>query len=186
MDISKFVTLGEDGNIKIDENAFKSEFDSAISKAVEKNKVKVEAEVSAKVRKQLEEEAKMSAEEKLSKEKEKLQKERVEFEKSIAQAKSEIAREKAKTKIPDGLFDNETLEQILLMVNNEEDISKVDKLVSSFNSKIEDAKNKVREEYTAGTPSPNNGGTTITGDAGANFIKNAAHNPGGVTAFTKK
>ena len=186
MDISKFVTLGEDGKIKIDSSGFQSELDSVISKAVEKNKAKVETEVTAKVKEQLEAEAKLSAEEKLAKEKQKLEQDRANFEKDMSKAKAEIAREKAKAKIPSDLFDEDTLSQILLMVNTEEDIQKVDKLVSSFNTKIENAKSKVREEYTAGTPNPNGNGTPSTGNAGADYAKNANNKQGGVTAFTKK
>lgn len=185
MDISKFVTIGEDGKAKIDTSAFQSEFDSEVSRAVEKNKTKVVAELTSKIKKELEEEAKLSAEEKLKKDREAFEAQKADFEALIAKSKADIAREKAKSKIPTDVFDDETVGQLLSIVNSEEDIPKIEKFVASMNKKIETAKQEVVQQYTAGTPSPQNGGADGESYA-AKFAKNAnsGTKTGGVTAFT--
>ena len=90
MDISKFVTVGEDGKLQIDNKAFESAFDSEISKAVEKNK---NGKLRDEIRRELEEEAKLSADQKL-------QKEREEFEAFKLKSLVELNQAKAKAKCP--------------------------------------------------------------------------------------
>lgn len=69
IDISNYATIGEDGKIKFDTAAFdaelQSEMDRARTQASETATKNAEKNLSAKIRKELEEEAKMTAEEKL-------------------------------------------------------------------------------------------------------------------------
>lgn len=136
MDISKYVTIGEDGKVKIDEKAFQSEFDSEIHKAVETNK---NGKLKDEIRKELEEEAKLSAEEKLKKEKE-------EFEAFKKQSMVELNQTKAKAKLEGKGFSDKEIEFILKTVSDEDDsLSTLDDLITERGTLIEKNKKEALE-----------------------------------------
>lgn len=149
MDISKFVTVGEDGKPVIDNNAFQSEFDNAIRNAVEKNK---NGKLRDEIRKELEEEAKMSADQKL-------QKEREEFEAFKLKSLVELNQAKAKAKLEGKNFSDAELNFILNTITDKEDsLATLDVLIAERATLIENNRKKAIEELQSqqekSNPSP--------------------------------
>lgn len=166
MDLEKYVTLGEDGKLKFDNNAFTADLDrektSAINTYSANNSKKVEEEI----RKKLEEEAKLSAEEKLKAEREA-------FEAEKAQTYKEIAQSKAKSKLENSsLFAQDEVEAYLELVSNDDDIAKIDKLISARTKFNTDYEKALKEKFTAETPNPASGNANgDADDAGARAAK---------------
>lgn len=121
MDIKKYVKLNESGEIEFDEKGFESEFDSAISKAVNKY---ANGKGKEEIRKQLEEEAKLSVEEKLKQEKE-------EFEKYKLEETIKLNQAKAKARLENKGFSEAEVNFILSTVGNDEQksLSTIDTLI---------------------------------------------------------
>ena len=146
MDISKFVTVGEDGKLQIDNKAFESAFDSEISKAVEKNK---NGKLRDEIRRELEEEAKLSADQKL-------QKEREEFEAFKLKSLVELNQAKAKAKLEGKNFSEAELNFILNTITDKEDsLATLDVLITERASLIENNRKKAIEELQAQQESSN-------------------------------
>lgn len=137
MDISKFVTVGEDGGLNIDNDGFQREFDSTIRNAVEKNK---NGKLKEEIRKELEEEAKLSAEQKL-------QKDREEFEALKLKSLIEINQAKAKAKLDGKGFSEKEITFILNSVSDKEDsLLMIDDLVAERNNLINENRKRAIEE----------------------------------------
>ena len=113
MDIKKFVKLNDKGEIEFDEKGFESEYDSAISKAVDKY---ANGKGKEEIRKQLEEEAKLSAEEKLKQE-------RAKFEEYKLQETIKLNQAKAAAKLDNKIFAQEEIDFYLSTVNADEEKS---------------------------------------------------------------
>lgn len=137
MDIRQFVKLNEDGEIEFDEKGFKSEYDSEVYKAVDKYK---NGKGRDEIRRQLEEEAKLTAEQKLKAERE-------EFEAYRQKTKIELNQAKARTKFDDKLFAQEEIDFILSTVNDDEEasLSKIDTLINARKKFIEESQKNTIE-----------------------------------------
>lgn len=150
MDIKKYVKLNENGEIEFDEKGFNSEYDSAISKAVDKY---ANGKGREEIRKQLEEEAKLTAEEKLKQERETFEKYRLEETIKLNQAK-------ARTKLDDKLFSKEEIEFILGTVNVDEEksLTAIDTLVNARKKFIDDTQKSAIEnlQKQQQQPTPSN------------------------------
>jgi (p)ppGpp synthase/HD superfamily hydrolase len=163
MDISKFISVGEDGKQVIDTKGFQSEFDAEISKAVAKNESGATRE---KIRKELEAEAKLSADEKLKKERE-------EFETFVKTSKVELNKEKAKAKFTGKNFTAKEQEIFLAQINSDEtSLGIVDEIIKERETVLTDVKKKAIESLQAGqqaqkpstnTPNPTAGNNEQTG-----------------------
>lgn len=131
MDIKQFVKLNENGEIEFDEKGFKSEYDSEVYKAVDKYK---NGKGRDEIRRELEQEAKLTAEEKLKAERE-------EFEAYRQKTKIELNQAKARTKFDDKLFSQEEIEFILSTVNDNEEasLSKIDSLIAARKKFVEES-----------------------------------------------
>lgn len=153
MDISKFVSVGEDGKIVVDNSAFQSEFDNAIRSAVEKNKT---GKLREEIKKELEEEAKLSAEQKL-------QKEREEFEAFKLKSLVELNQAKAKAKLEGQNFSEKEVEFILnTITDNETSLTSLDNLISDRKTYLEKQKTDLmnslqsQQENAKSNPQDNN------------------------------
>lgn len=137
MDIQKYVSTGEDGSVSINKELFQSELDAEISRAVEKYR---NGKGKDEIKKQLEEEARLTAEEKLKQE-------RTDFEQYMLQAKTELAQAKAKAKMEGKGFTDKELEFILSTVSADEETSlaKIDELIAEREQVIAQTQKKAIE-----------------------------------------
>lgn len=142
MDIQKFVGTNEDGTVKIDKDGFQSALDAEISKAVEKFK---NGKGRDEIRKQLEEEAKLSAEEKLKQE-------RDEFEKYKLQSKIELNQAKAKARLEGKGFTDKETTFILSTINDDEEksLASIDELIKEREQVIANTKKSAIEGLQSG------------------------------------
>lgn len=142
MDIQKFVGTNEDGTVKIDKDGFQSALDAEISKAVEKFK---NGKGRDEIRKQLEEEAKLSAEEKLKQE-------RDEFEKYKLQSKIELNQAKAKARLEGKGFTDKETAFILSTINDDEEksLASIDELIKEREQVIANTKKSAIEGLQSG------------------------------------
>lgn len=131
MDIEKFVKLNDAGEIDIDKDAIDSMFTAEVNRAVEKYR---NGKGKDEIRKQLEEEAKLTAEQKLKAERE-------EFEAYRQKTKIELNQAKARTKFDDKLFSQEEIDFILSTVNDNEEtsLSKIDSLITARKKFVEES-----------------------------------------------
>lgn len=152
LDISKFVTVDENGKAVIDKEAYQSAYDAELRKSLDTNSENTRKKLEAELKNKLEEEAKLSAEEKLNKRVE-------EFETSMAQRLKDFARTQAKAKMASAEIGEEEIETYLELVNSEDDIAKIDKLIETRKKTQEDLKKKWQEELVEKQPNPsgNNG-----------------------------
>lgn len=165
LDISKFVTVNEEGKAVIDTEAYKSAYDAELRKSLDTNSENTKKKVEAEIRKQLEEEAKLSAEEKLKKDRE-------DFESSMAKRLKDFAQTQAKTKMKIAEIGDEEITTYLELVNSEEDIAKIDKLIETRKKAQEDLKKKWQEEIVNNQPNPNgNNGSTGEKSFGAQMAE---------------
>lgn len=167
MDLEKYVTLGEDGKLKFDNNAFTADLDREKSSAINTYSANNSKKVEEEIRKKLEEEAKLTAEEKLKADREA-------FEAEKAQAYKDLARVKAKSKLENSsLFAKDEVEAYLELVSNDEDISKIDKLITARTKFNADYEKTLKEKFTAETPNPASGNNSdsANGDVGAQYAK---------------
>lgn len=134
MDIKKFVRLNDKGELEFDESGFQSGLDAEISRAVDKY---AKGKGKDEIRKQLEEEAKLYAEEKLKAEKE-------EFEKYKQSETVKIIRAKAQAKLDNKGFSEKEVEFILNTVNSDEEqsLKNVDTLVEERTKFLADTQRK--------------------------------------------
>lgn len=152
LDISKFVTVDEEGKAVIDTEAYKSAYDAELRKSLDTNSENTKKKLEAEIRKTLEEEAKLSAEEKLKKDRE-------DFEASMAKRLKDFAQTQAKSKMTLAEIGEDEINTYLELVNSEEDIAKIDRLIETRKKAQEDLKKKWQEELVNQQPSPsgNNG-----------------------------
>lgn len=138
MDIKQFVKLNDNGEIEFDEKGFKSEYDSEVYKAVDKYK---NGKGRDEIRRELEQEAKLTAEEKLKAE-------RDEFETYKQKTKIELNQAKARTKFDDKLFAQEEIDFYLASVSDdeEESLARIDKLINVRKKFVEESqKNTIQK-----------------------------------------
>lgn len=130
MDIKQFVKLNENGEIEFDEKGFRSEYDSEVYKAVDKYK---NGKGRDEIRRELEQEAKLTAEEKLKAERE-------EFEAYRQRTKIELNQAKARTKFDDKLFAQEEIDFYLSTITDDEEksLSQIDTLINARKKLFED------------------------------------------------
>lgn len=131
MNIENYVKLNENGEIEVDQKAFQSAFDAEISRAVEKN---AKGKVRDEIRKELEDEAKLTAEQKLQAEREKFE----EYKKSET---IKLNQEKAKAKLEGKGFSEKEVEYLLANVGLD-----TEKSINTINTLIEE-----REKFVEAT-----------------------------------
>ena len=160
MDIQKYATLSEDGKISFNTDDFskdfQSEVDSRIGKAIDTYK---NGSMRAEIRKELEEEAKLSAEQKF-------QKEREEFEAYKKAEKLALSKAKVKSMLSGDKFSEDEIEILLGDVTDDEEasIAKATKLVKAREKMLADIKKKAIEDLQAAQPPA--GTSSNTGDNG--------------------
>ena len=148
LDISKFVTVNEEGKAVIDTDAYKSAYDAELRKSLDTNSENTRKKLEAELRKTIEEEAKLSAEDKFKKQVE-------EFEKSMSQKMTEFAKKQAKAKMVSAEIGEEEINTYLELVNNDDDIAKIDKLIETRKKTQDELKKKWQEELVNSQPNPN-------------------------------
>lgn len=142
MDIQKYVVQKEDGTVQIDKDLFQSELDAEISRAVEKFK---NGKGKEEIRKQLEEEAKLTAEQKLKQERE-------DFEQFMLKSKIELNQAKAKAKLEGKGFTDKEVDFILSTISDDEtkSLSKIDELITEREQVIANTKKSAIEGLQQG------------------------------------
>ena len=148
LDISKFVTVDENGKAVIDNDAYQSAIDAEFRKALDKNSENTKKKLEAEIRQTLEQEAKLSAEEKLKKDKE-------DFENYKKEEIRKFAHERAKVKMTDAEMGEDEINTYLELVNSHEDIAKIEKLIETRKKNQEELKKKWQEELVNSQPNPN-------------------------------
>lgn len=149
LDISKFVTVDENGKAVIDTKAFESAYDAELRKSLDSNSANTRKKLEDEIRKSLEEEAKLTAEEKLKKDREA-------FEAEMAQQRKDFAREQAKIKMSSAELKDEEIETYLELVHSNDDIAKIDKLLETRKASIEAMKQQWQNDIMNKQPDPNN------------------------------
>ena len=160
MDISKYVTIGEDGKATINHELFKSDFDRETRASIDKALANSSAKIKEELKAELEKEAKMSAEEKLQAEKDA-------FAKEMAEARKELGREKAKNILVD--FSEKEQEVLLKLVNDNsaETLAQITELANARKTTIENEQKKFQEQLLEKQPEPKDGGATQPESEGA-------------------
>lgn len=154
IDISKFVTVGEDGKAVVDTAAFQSAYDAEIRKATDTNTENTRKKLESEIRKQLAEEAKLNAEEKLAKEK-------ADFEADMAKRLKDFAQAQAKIKMAAAGMDEDEINTYLELVSDDESISKIDKIIDLRTKRTDSLKKEFEKELITKQPNPNaNGGSS--------------------------
>lgn len=147
LDISKFVTVGDDGKAVIDTDAYQSAYDAELRKSLDTNSENTRKKLETEIRKQLEEEAKLSAEEKLKKDRE-------EFEASMAEKIKSFAQKQARTLMKGAEFADEEIDSYLELVSDEDSLSKITKIIDVRKKQNEALKQKWQEELSENQPNP--------------------------------
>lgn len=136
LDLNKFITTGEDGKTTVDNEAYKkaltSYVDSKVNSGIETFKT---GSFRNEIKKELEAEAKLSAEELL-------QKERDSFEAYKKEQKAEIVKSKASAVLKNGGFSDDEAKEYLKLVTDDEESSlkTMERMVELRNSLIEETK----------------------------------------------
>lgn len=148
MNIKKFVKLNDNGEIEFDENGFQSEFDSEISRAVDKYK---NGKGKDEMRRQVEEEAKQTAEEKL-------QKAMADFEAYKLSETIKLNQSKAQAKLVGKGFSEKEIEIMLSHVNDNEEtsLSIIDTLIAEREKFIAETNKKAIESLQTKQQQPTN------------------------------
>lgn len=161
MDISKYVTIGDDGKLKIDSEAFNAELDrirtQASDTASKNTETKLRSALEKEVRAKVEEEAKMSAEQKLEAERAKFLEEKKAF---------DIVRIKQIYK--DANISDDEIEILLGGVgdDSEKNIEIATKFATARKASDEQYKKQLQEEIQQRTPNPNTNGDGSTKSIG--------------------
>lgn len=170
MDISKFVTIGEDGKLKIDNEAFNAELDRERTKASEtasKNtETKLRSAMEKEIREQLKQEAEMSAEQKLQAERAKLLEERKAFD-----------IERIKKIYKDANISDTEVEILLASVGEDsaKNLETAQKFAEARKVADENYKKKVQEEFQFNDKNPNNGNTNGVKSLGEQMAERLSH-----------
>ena len=148
MNIQDYVRLNDDGQMEFDEKGFQSWFDDEKRKAVETYK---NGKGRNEIRKELEEEAKLTAEEKLKSEREA-------FEKYKLETKIEINRTKAKARLENKDFTEKEVEYLLSNINDDEEKSLgiIDTLIGERTAFIESTKKSAIQDLQKGQQTSSN------------------------------
>lgn len=146
IDISKFVTV-EDGKAVFDKDAYQSAYDADLRKALDSNSENTKKKLEAEIRKQVEEEAKLSAEQKL-------EKARADFETEMSTKRKEFAQYQAKAKMANAGMEEDEINSYLELVSDEASISKIDKILELRSKREEALKKKWEESIVANQPNP--------------------------------
>lgn len=169
LDISKFVTVDENGKAVIDTKAFESAYDSELRKSLDSNSANTRKKLEDEIRKSLEEEAKLTAEEKLKKERE-------DFEADMAKRMKDFAQKQAKSLMSAQSLAEDEINTYLELVHSDEDIAKIEKLLETRKASIETMKQQWQNDIMNKQPDPNNnnnnGGETSFGKAMAEKYQN--------------
>lgn len=165
LDISKFVTVDDNGKPVIDNDAYRSAYDAELRKSLDTNSENTRKKLESEIRKQVEEEAKLSAEEKLKKDRE-------EFELSMAKRLKDFAQKQAKIKMSNAEFDEDEINTYLELVNDEESLSKIDKIIEVRKKQTETLKQKWQEELGERQPNPQNNSNTTPNSLGKQMALN--------------
>lgn len=155
LDISKFVTVDENGKVQIDSDAYKSAYDADLRKSLDTNSENTRKKLEKEIREQLTEEAKLSAEEKLKKDRE-------DFEVDMTNRLKAFAQKQAEIKMKNANFDDDEISTYLELVNDDESLSKIDKIIASRAKKTEELKKQWQSEISQNQPNP----TSNAGDGG--------------------
>lgn len=147
IDISKFVTVDDNGKVAIDTDGFNSAYDSALRKSLETNSENTRKKMESEIRKSLEEEAKLSAEEKLKKDREA-------FEADMQKRLQDFAKSQAKSKMKTAGLDDDEIDTYLELVSDEESISKIDKLLEIRNKRTESLKKEWEQSVLTNQKNP--------------------------------
>lgn len=151
IDIEKFVTIGEDGKPVFDKEGYQSAYDAELRKAMDTNSENQKKKLTADIRKQLEEEAKLSAEQKLNQEREAFEAEKLEFYKSSAQTKAKSKMLESK------LFDEDEMTTMLELVSDDDSIAKIEKIITSRQKSSDALKKQLQTELLGSQPNPQDG-----------------------------
>lgn len=149
IDISKFVTVGNDGKPIIDTEGYEKAYDAELCKSLNVNTENTRKKLEAEVRKSLEEEAKLSAEEKLKKDRES-------FEAEMAKKLKDFAQYQAKSKMSAAGLDEEEISTYLELVTDDASIAKIDKILEMRTKMADSLKKKFEEELVSSQPTPKN------------------------------
>ena len=148
MNIQDYVRLNDKGELETDNDAFQSMFTAEVNRAVEKYR---NGKGKDEIRKQLEEEAKLTAEEKLKSEREA-------FEKYKLETKIEINRTKAKARLENKGFTEKEVDYLLSNINDDEEKSLgiIDTLIGERTAFIESTKKSAIESLQKGQQTSSN------------------------------
>lgn len=158
IDISKFVTIGEDGKPVIDSAGYESAYERELRKSLDTNSENTKKKLEAEIRKTLEDEAKLTAEQKL-------QKERDDFESEKQAEWRKIAQERAKFKMTSAGMEEDEVNTYLELVTNDADIAKIDKILGFRTKRADTLKKQFEETLTSGQPNPQGGAGAETADS---------------------
>lgn len=148
MNIKDFVRLNDNGELETDNDAFESMFTAEVNRAVEKYR---NGKGKDEIRKQLEEEAKLTAEEKLKSEREA-------FEKYKLETKIEINRTKAKARLENKGFSEKEINYLLKNItdNEEDSLKEIDELIAERTTFIDNTKKSAIQDLQKGQQNSGN------------------------------
>lgn len=149
LDISKFVTVDDNGKAVIDTKAYESAYDAELRKSLDSNTANTRKKLEDEIRKNLEEEAKLTAEEKLKKERE-------DFEADMAKRMKDFAQKRAKSLMSAQSLAEDEINTYLELVNSDDDIVKIEKLLETRKASIEAMKKQWENDIVNNQPNPNN------------------------------
>lgn len=178
MDISKYVKVGENGELQIDKEAFQSDFDRETRSSIDKATQNSSAKLREQIKKELEDEAKLTAEEKLKADRDAFELEKAEAYKQLGRAKAEGLLEGFSKEEKDVLLE-------LVVDNKEETLAKIEKIAKARKAAIDAEKQKYQETLLGQQPAPKDGNSTPESE-GAKAAKNyqqKQNGEGSVTAF---
>ena len=158
MDIKDFVSIAEDGTLKINEDGFRSALDKHTTGSIETFKKNSMADLKTTIRNELEAEAKLSADEKLKKD-------RDDFEAYKKQEYVKLNQDKAKALFEGkGLSEKETEIYLKQVTDNADSLEILKTLMAEREKIMSDFKQKTLQELQSGQNSGT--GKTIVIDNG--------------------
>lgn len=144
MDIKDFVSIAEDGTLKINEDGFRSALDKHTTGSIETFKKNSMADLKTTIRSELEAEAKLSADEKLKKD-------RDDFEAYKRQEYVKLNQDKAKALFEGkGLSEKETEIYLKQVTDNADSLEILKTLMAEREKIMSDLKKKALEELQSG------------------------------------
>ena len=151
IDISKAVSVDDSGKIVIDQTQIDTLFDGEVSRSVDSYRNKNYNKIKEEVRRELEEQAKLSAEEKFNKKV-------AEFEQNYKNKMLEINRREAKSKLLEdkSLFAEEEIEDYMPLIGDNEEANNlvVEKIIKNRRAFFDKTKASLTEELVKNQPNP--------------------------------